>query len=203
MRCVLRRRVHGATMIRRCAELHMRQIAHGGDPFETGSARPLDYGHWSAHKLEGLTAHELRHGEAVAIGLALDTRYSVQIGMLAAGGRGSRPRAAGKARLPPLACGARTTRRRRTLASLRGLREFREHLGGELTITLLRDIGRGEEVHQMDSRDPPRPGLAASAGAGRVRQGAGVHLTYCSNIHPGESWAEVRANFDRHVCRSA
>ena len=45
-----------ARMIRRCAELHMRQIAHGGDPFETGSARPLDYGHWSAHKLEGLTA---------------------------------------------------------------------------------------------------------------------------------------------------
>jgi sugar phosphate isomerase/epimerase len=32
-----------------------------------------------------------------------------------------------------------------------------------------------------------------------VNQGAGVHLTYCSNVHPGESWAEVRANFDRHV----
>ena len=46
-----------AAMIRRCAELHMRQIAHGGDPFETGSARPLDYGHWSAHKLESLTKH--------------------------------------------------------------------------------------------------------------------------------------------------
>ena len=29
--------------------------------------------------------------------------------------------------------------------------------------------------------------------------GAGVHLTYCSNIHPGESWAEVRANLERHV----
>lgn len=28
---------------------------------------------------------------------------------------------------------------------------------------------------------------------------AGVHLTYCSNIHPGESWAEVRANLARHV----
>ena len=65
-----------ARMIRRCAELHMRQIAHGGDPFEMGSARPLDYGHWSAHKLEALTAHELRHGEAVAIGLALDSRSS-------------------------------------------------------------------------------------------------------------------------------
>lgn len=75
-----------STMIRRCAELHMRQIAHGGDPFETGSKRPLDYGHWSAHKLEALAHHELRHGEAVAIGLALDKRYPVQAGMLAEGG---------------------------------------------------------------------------------------------------------------------
>ena len=66
-----------AVMVRRCAELHMRQIAHGGDPFEMGSARPLDYGHWSAHKLEMLTHNALRHGEAVAIGIALDARYSV------------------------------------------------------------------------------------------------------------------------------
>jgi 3-dehydroquinate synthase len=34
---------------------------------------------------------------------------------------------------------------------LRGIEEFREHLGGELTITLLRDIGRGEEVHRIDT----------------------------------------------------
>jgi sugar phosphate isomerase/epimerase len=32
-----------------------------------------------------------------------------------------------------------------------------------------------------------------------VNLGAGVHLTYCSNIHPGESWPEVRANCERHV----
>ena len=51
-----------AYMIRRCAELHMRQISQGGDPFESGSARPLDYGHWSAHKLESMTRHHLRHG---------------------------------------------------------------------------------------------------------------------------------------------
>jgi len=30
------------------------------------------------------------------------------------------------------------------------LRDFREHLGGELTITLLAAIGRGIEAHQMD-----------------------------------------------------
>lgn len=140
-----------ARMIRRCAELHMRQIAHGGDPFESGSARPLDYGHWSAHKLEALTAHELRHGEAVAIGLALDTRYAVQIGMLAAGGDErvyALLKKLGFYLWHPL-MEARDAEGHWVL--LHGLEEFREHLGGELTITLLRDIGQGEEVHHMDA----------------------------------------------------
>jgi 3-dehydroquinate synthase len=140
-------------MIRRCAELHMRQIAHGGDPFETGSARPLDYGHWSAHKLEALTAHELRHGEAVAIGLALDSRYSVQIGMLAAG---QEERIFSLLKKLGFYLWHPALERRdpdgRWLV-LEGLREFREHLGGELTITLLREIGRGEEVHVMDESE--------------------------------------------------
>lgn len=148
-----------ARMIRRCAELHMRQIAQGGDPFETGSARPLDYGHWSAHKLEALTCHELRHGEAVAIGLALDTRYSVQTQMLARGGE-DRVHALLKRlgfHLWHPALEARDDEGHWLL--LRGLEEFREHLGGELTVTLLRDIGIGEEVHHMDT-DEIRRALA-------------------------------------------
>jgi sugar phosphate isomerase/epimerase len=32
-----------------------------------------------------------------------------------------------------------------------------------------------------------------------VKLGGGVHLTYCSNIHPGESWGEVRANLEHHL----
>ena len=129
----------------------MRQIAHGGDPFETGSARPLDYGHWVAHKLELLTQHALRHGEAVAIGLALDSRYSVQVGLLAGGAGRAHLRVAREARLPALAS-VRSRRRNDDggLAVLAGLRDFREHLGGELTVTLLRDIGVGEEVHEMN-----------------------------------------------------
>jgi 3-dehydroquinate synthase len=142
-----------ARMIRRCAELHMRQIAHGGDPFESGSARPLDYGHWSAHKLEALTNHELRHGEAVAIGIALDSRYSVQIGMLAAGEeeRIFRVLKALGFYLWHPALERRGSDGRWLV--LDGLREFREHLGGELTITLLREVGRGEEVHVMDEQE--------------------------------------------------
>ena len=142
-----------ARMIRRCAELHMHQIAQGGDPFETGSARPLDYGHWSAHKLEALTSHEIRHGEAVAIGLALDTRYSVQIGMLPAGGEDRVYKLLKKLGFYLWHPAMETRDEQGRLLLLRGIEEFREHLGGELTITLLRDLGRGEEVHQMDTNE--------------------------------------------------
>jgi 3-dehydroquinate synthase len=148
----LRECVASATsrMIRRCAELHMRQIAQGGDPFESGSGRPLDYGHWSAHKLEALTAHELRHGEAVAIGVTLDTRYSVQTGLLPAGAD-DRVYALFKRlgfHLWHPAMESRDGRGR--LLILEGIEEFREHLGGELTVTMLRGIGRGEEVNSLD-----------------------------------------------------
>jgi 3-dehydroquinate synthase len=139
-----------ATIIRRCAELHMRQIGQGGDPFETGSARPLDYGHWSAHKLESLTRHHLRHGEAVAIGMALDARYSVLAGLL---GAGEEERIC--ALLEYLGFALWHPALARTGPSgdwtiLEGLDEFREHLGGELTVTLLAGIGTGVEVHEMD-----------------------------------------------------
>ncbi len=139
-----------AHMISRCAELHMHQIGHGGDPFETGSARPLDFGHWSAHKLESLTHHHLRHGEAVAIGIALDARYSVIAGLLADGE---------DVRICSLLehLGFRlwhpaleTTASDGTVAVIKGLRDFQEHLGGELTVTLLDDIGVGIEVHEID-----------------------------------------------------
>ena len=139
-----------AYLIRRCAELHMHQIAHGGDPFESGSARPLDYGHWSAHKLESMTRHHLRHGEAVAIGLALDARYSVTKGLL---GAGEEERICCLLeylgfKLWHPALGKRDSQGRYQV--LQGLADFQEHLGGDLTITLLADIGAGVEVHEMD-----------------------------------------------------
>lgn len=140
-----------AHLIRRCAELHMRQIAEGGDPFEQGSARPLDFGHWAAHKLETLSRNHLRHGEAVAIGIALDTRYSVLAGLLP---EGEDLRVAvllehlGFRLWHPALARRDAAGRPQVLA---GLEEFREHLGGRLTITLLAGIGRGIEVNAMDA----------------------------------------------------
>ena len=130
-------------MIHRCALRHIEHVG-SADPFETGSARPLDFGHWAAHKLEELTGNELRHGEAVAIGCALDSMYAFECGLIS------------------------EIELRKLLHTLEdigfelyhpalarmdvgeALEQFREHLGGELTITLPDGLGRKVEVHEVD-----------------------------------------------------
>lgn len=130
-------------LIFRCAELHLQHIA-SGDAFEMGSSRPLDFGHWSAHKLEQIDGYQIRHGEAVALGMALDAIYSCLENRL------------------PKSDLERILKLMKSLgfelfhqglldpALLDGLDEFREHLGGQLTVMLLEKIGRGVEVHSID-----------------------------------------------------
>lgn len=134
-------------MIFRCAELHLQHIG-GADPFETGSSRPLDFGHWSAHKLEQLSGFEVLHGEAVAIGIALDSMYSYLTGLLSLDDANRIVDVLQQVGLPvfhPLIDGEEGSS-----PLLVGLEEFREHLGGRLTIMLLEEIGKGVEVHHMD-----------------------------------------------------
>ncbi|MFO1489941.1 MAG: 3-dehydroquinate synthase [Kiritimatiellia bacterium] len=143
-----RRRDGGAG--ERCALLHLDHIRAGGDPFEMGSARPLDFGHWSAHKLESLSGYRVRHGEAVATGIALDALYARRLGLLAPADAArllDALRAAGFDLWYPemderLGDG--------THALLQGLADFQEHLGGDLCITLPDGVGRRVEVHTMD-----------------------------------------------------
>jgi len=137
-------------VVQHSAELHVEHIATGGDPFELGSARPLDFGHWAAHKLEQITHFEVTHGEAVAIGMAVDLVYSVKKGIL------DNSTAQRVLRLieaigfetyhPKLQAEGNTGQ----TVILEGLEEFREHLGGELTVTLVPKIGQKLEVHEMD-----------------------------------------------------
>jgi 3-dehydroquinate synthase len=133
-----------STMVRRSAQIHLSHIVNSGDAFERTSARPLDFGHWSAHKLESLTEHRLRHGEAVSIGLALDCTYAELAGIL---GRDEWERVIGLLRALELPLSTPELEDPRLLD---GLREFREHLGGELTIALIDAIGSGIVVHEMD-----------------------------------------------------
>ena len=154
-----------------CAELHLGHIATSGDPFEFGSSRPLDFGHWAAHKLEALTHYDLRHGEAVAVGIALDSTYAHLAGML--------PEAELTRILGVFAdLGLETfVPELENPEVIAGLNEFREHLGGELTIMLLEGVGRPLEVHELDETlirravarlkeglwsTPPKTGLEAA-----------------------------------------
>ncbi|APA63295.1 3-dehydroquinate synthase [Maribacter sp. 1_2014MBL_MicDiv] len=134
-------------VIYKCAEMHMHHIAQGGDPFESGSSRPLDFGHWAAHKMEFMTNYELRHGEAVAKGIALDVTYAQLVGliseedlqhildvMIAIGFDLSLP-VQSNDKIEQL---------------LNGIEEFREHLGGQLTITLISNLGVKHDVHTID-----------------------------------------------------
>jgi 3-dehydroquinate synthetase len=128
----------------RSAQHHMTHIA-GADPFEFGSSRPLDFGHWAAHKLEKLSDFRIRHGEAVAIGIALDSAYSFLQGRI---GEGDLIRIFNLFHNLGLALYAPELQEE---ALLQGLKEFQEHLGGKLTVMLLDALGTGVEVHEMDS----------------------------------------------------
>ncbi len=132
-------------IIQRCARLHLQHIVEGGDPFESSKTRPLDFGHWSAHKLEQMTNYRLRHGEAVAIGIALDVAYSALLGML-----GWRQAEAITQCLTDLGFSLHDSAVQDGATLLEGLAEFREHLGGPLCITLLAGIGRPVDVHEID-----------------------------------------------------
>jgi len=131
-------------MVIRCAELHLEHIAGSGDPFECGSSRPLDFGHWAAHKLEELSAGEIRHGEAVAIGIALDSLYSFHLGLI------------GEIELHRILVtleeiGFELYHPALSRIEVAGaLREFQEHLGGELSIPLLKGIGKRIDYHDLD-----------------------------------------------------
>ncbi|WP_345722617.1 3-dehydroquinate synthase [Herpetosiphon gulosus] len=140
-----------ADQVFRCAELHLVHIA-GGDPFERGSARPLDFGHWAAHKLEQLSNYSLRHGEAVAIGIALDCTYSYLKGDLAEADwqRVLNCLMAVGFELYHPALSNQLEQPEHPQSLLSGLAEFREHLGGQLTITLIRGIGQPYDVHTID-----------------------------------------------------
>jgi len=128
-------------------QMHIQHITCGGDPFETLEARPLDFGHWSAHRLESMTDYKIRHGEAVGIGVALDCIYSTLVHDF-----------------PESDC-KRVCKCLRELGMplwddamddfptlLSGLEEFRQHLGGRLTVTMLRAVGDPINVHQVDHK---------------------------------------------------
>ncbi len=137
-------------LVFRCADEHLSHIRSNGDPFEYGRARPLDFGHWSAHKIELMSGFKISHGEAVASGVLLDSIYASYMGWIT------------DADLARISLGlqqsgfplwhdeldARDANGQHLVFA--GLRDFQEHLGGELTVTFPNGLGARREVHEID-----------------------------------------------------
>jgi 3-dehydroquinate synthase len=149
----LRERDTGAMehVVHRCAGIHLEHIAGSGDPFEMGSARPLDFGHWSAHRLEILSEHRLSHGEAVSIGIALDCFYAGRAGLIEQDELHAVIEGLHACGLPLYAAELGQRRADGEYEILQGLSDFREHLGGRLTLTLPRGIGAQTEINHVNT----------------------------------------------------
>lgn len=137
-------------LVRRCAMLHLNHIQSNGDPFETGSARPLDFGHWSAHRLEAMSNYTLRHGQGVAIGIALDSYYAQKKSLISSSAFKKIISAITCAGLPVYLSLLSKRNRAGDFDVLAGIEQFREHLGGNLSITLPAGLGNKVEVSEMD-----------------------------------------------------
>lgn len=132
-------------LIEESCRWHLRHITEGGDPFEMNESRPLDFGHWSAHRLEPLSDYRIRHGEAVGIGVALDTIYSsLKHGLF------SNDAMQVCHCLQAMGLPLWDTALDQFDRVLEGLEEFRQHLGGRLTVTMLQGIGKPIDVHEID-----------------------------------------------------
>ena len=137
-------------LVYRCAEEHLEHIRTNGDPFEYGRARPLDFGHWSAHKLELMSGFRVSHGEAVAFGVLLDSSYAKENGWISAAEFDVIERGLRLSGFPLRHEEAFERDAAGQLEIFAGLRDFREHLGGELCVTFPRGIGARFEMHEID-----------------------------------------------------
>ncbi len=138
-------------LIVHCAELHLDHIKTGGDAFEYGRARPLDFGHWSGHKLEAMSGFTLGHGSAIAIGIALDSYYAFRQGWISDNDFEAIYRGLADSGLELWSPFLDRRLGDGTPEVLQGLADFREHLGGELQITFPDGIGHRIEVSSVDT----------------------------------------------------
>ena len=137
--------------VRRCAILHLDHIGGSGDPFEFGSARPLDFGHWAAHKLEIMSDYQIGHGAAVSIGICIDSHVAMQQGFITESEMDAILGAFLSCGLPVWDDLLKQRRNGGVLEILEGLEQFREHLGGRMAITLPHGIGKKIEVDHIHS----------------------------------------------------
>ncbi len=107
------------------------------DPRESGRRQVLNAGHTVAHALERETGYALLHGEAVAIGLAVEAALGERLGITVPGTAAQLRDALGATGLP-----VRLPAGIAPAALVRAMRADKKGRGGRLGFALLAEVGR-------------------------------------------------------------
>ncbi len=70
-------------IVRRAQAVKVKLIE--ADPYEKGQRAALNFGHTIGHAVELVSGYRLRHGEAVAIGMLVETRLAEKLGIAGSG----------------------------------------------------------------------------------------------------------------------
>jgi 3-dehydroquinate synthase len=142
-------------LIMRCTELHAAQMRNS-DPFEAGPGRPLDFGHWSAHVLETLTGYRLRHGEALAVGIALDLMIARNRGLLGPEQHKALLRTMTAVGLPLWHLALHCREENGALRIQQGLLEYGRQTGGEPALVMPNGSGDCCSIHDVTPEEIER-----------------------------------------------
>lgn len=134
-------------LISACCEVK-RQVVEA-DERESGRRAVLNFGHTFGHAIETVSRHELRHGEAVALGMVAECRLSEQLGFCSS---------AIGARLAALLENIGLDADHRpwwTAEVATAMRADKKRQGTAINIAVVRDIEQ-VEIHRLDGADLER-----------------------------------------------
>ena len=131
-------------LIYRCVGLQLESVG-GRPPADKFSLQLAKPGHWAASRLEQLSNYEMRHGEAEAVGIAIDVTYARLKGLIGDAEHGlviNTLEKLGFTLLIPSHIAFENL--------YEGFAGFREYQGSALNLNLIEGIGIKKEVHEID-----------------------------------------------------
>ncbi|MFW6153666.1 MAG: 3-dehydroquinate synthase [Planctomycetota bacterium] len=141
-----------ARVIQRSAVLHLERIRGEGTTFGTGRDQPVDLGHWVGHRLEAMSRYWLPHGQAIAVGIAVDCACARHLGLIGGDDLERVLDALIRAGLPVYHQHLDDRTAHGRLKLLASLEDMRHRFGPSVTVLLPDRIGHAVAVRVPDRR---------------------------------------------------
>jgi len=157
-----------ARIIQRSAVLHLDRIRGEVMTFGTGRDQPVDLGHWVGHRLEAMSRYWLPHGQAIAVGIAVDCACARRLGLISEDDLERVLDGLIRAGLPIYHKHLADRTAHGQLKLLASLEDMRHRFGPSVTVTLPDRIG-----HAVAVRAPDRSVLSRALAELAIRHDSG------------------------------